>query len=83
MKGFEKVLEHEIVNYGIRLVPKNTDPTSEYWFDYKIEPLVSKPIKTYYAYVVYRDVKDKKDTVIRIAEQIEDTVKSLVKCMEE
>lgn len=82
MKRFREIIGHDTVNYGIRLVPARTDPDSAHWFDYKIEPMVTNPNRTYYVYVVYRDKKDKKNAVMEAAKRLEETTKSLVKAME-
>lgn len=76
-----RLVDAEVSSYGIRLVPANHAPTGEEWFDYRIEPQVTKPRSEYHSVVVYRSRT--KANVVTVSQTLEDRVKNLIKAIEE
>lgn len=53
-----KILNQDVSNYTLRLVPKGQVPSQTEWLDITIEPNITKPNTTYRVMMVYRS-KDK------------------------
>ena len=58
MEEIGKILNHDISNYTLRLVPKGQVPSQTEWLDITIEPNIIKPSTTYRVLLIHRS-KDK------------------------
>lgn len=74
------ILKDEVGNYGVRLVKKGQTPNQEEWWEYRIEPLISKANTTYYCNVIYRSPD--KTKVVDNAKGLIDKVEQLILAME-
>lgn len=81
LSTFSAILEDGTGNYGVRLVRKGQDPNQEEWWEYRIEPLLTKSRNTYYSTVVYRS--EDKDKVVKAAKELIERVAQLIIAMEQ
>jgi hypothetical protein len=54
MQKLSKTVGEDVVNFGLRLVPKNIDPNNTEWFDLRIQPQVISSANRYYINIVWR-----------------------------
>jgi hypothetical protein len=73
LRQLSTILERDVTNFGIRLVPTNMAPTDEEWLEYKIEPLIAKPRTSYQSSIIFRstDKEKVKDTALNLLRRIE------------
>jgi hypothetical protein len=60
LRQLSAILEIDVTNFGIRLVPTNRAPTDEEWLEYKIEPLIAKPHTSYQSSIIFRSIDKEK-----------------------
>lgn len=77
---FSKFFGHETTSFGIRLAPKDLPPTSRYWYDFQIQPRITKSDREYYVIGIYRS--EHLDDVINFSQNINETVSNIIDTIE-
>lgn len=72
IKQFNDILNEDVSDYTLRLVPRGRIPNQTEWFDITIQPNVIKPFSSYTVTVVYRS-KDRS----RVEEFIRDLLQNM------
>ena len=72
MQALNKILGCEVSNFGLRLIPMNTDPNTANWFDVRITPLIVSSTKVYYVNLVWRNRDIEK--AIKAFSKMDDTI---------
>ena len=52
---FNEIFDIDVAPYSIKIVPKNTNPSSKNWFDILLEPRILKPNSEYFVHIIYRN----------------------------
>jgi hypothetical protein len=80
INGLGNVLGQEVSPFTLRLVSKGKVPNQEDWIDIDIEPLVTRPTKTYLISVICRS--SQKSKVLSFAKELESRIIRLVDSIE-
>ncbi len=80
LQKISAVLGKDTIPFGLRLVPRDAEPNSPEWFEFRIEPKISLPSKEYNVIVVHRSAK--RETIISFAKTFNSTLSNLVSVME-
>jgi hypothetical protein len=80
LEEMSKILNQDVSNYTLRLVPKGQLPSQAEWLDITIEPNIIKPDKAYRVLMVYRS-KDK-SKVEKFIESWMENLTNLIKAIE-
>lgn len=80
VKQFNEILNEDVSDYTLRLVPRGRAPIQTEWFDITIEPSVIKPSSTYAVAVIYRS--EDKSKVEKFTRGLTQNMESLLDIIE-
>jgi hypothetical protein len=80
LQGLGRLLEMDITNFGLQLVPANRDPNDPNWFHIYIEPLIASSSKRYRIQWIWRG----SDTVelLKRFSKVDETLQRLISKIE-
>lgn len=74
------ILESDVVNFGIQIVPPNKDPNNPEWFHIYLEPLIPSAARRYHIRCIWRGT-DVEHLLKKFA-KIDETLRNLIKKIE-
>lgn len=74
------LLESDVVNFGVQLVPPNKDPNAPDWFHIYLQPLIPSAAKRYHLRCIWRDTDI--EQLLKKFAKVNDIFRNLVKRVE-